>query len=173
MEPDGAGMKIRTEHQNLGAALMQIAEHDSFTAINPLRIRANRINNAFLINTDTCLFLKYGQEPKATTGEYQFTYTRDQLAPIRESAGIYANVFVALVCVEDQEICGLTYGQLMQMIDARRETAGAEEENYTILVTANADRRLRTYTAAANRRRVKALAPLVISRSRFPSFLFD
>jgi hypothetical protein len=166
-------MKIRTEHQNLGAALMQIAEHDSFTAINPLRIRASKINNAFLINSDTCLFLKYGQEPKSTTGEYQFTFTRDQIAPITEASGIYAKVFIGLVLVEDQEICGLTYDQLRQMIDARAETAGGEEDNYTILVTANADRRLRAYTGAANRRRVKALNPLVISRSRFPVFLFE
>jgi hypothetical protein len=166
-------MKIRTEHQNLGAALMQIAEHDSFTAINPLRIRASKINNAFLINSDTCLFLKYGQEPKSTTGEYQFTFTRDQIAPITEAAGIHPKVFIGLVLVEDQEICGLNHAQLKQMIDARAVTAGGPEDNYTVLVTANADRRLRTYTAAANRRRVKAHDALVISRSRFPAFLFE
>ncbi|NVZ64178.1 hypothetical protein HX867_18930 [Pseudomonas gingeri] len=56
-------MKVRTEHQNLGAALMQIAEDDNFTAINPLRLKGDKVNNAFLINADTCLFLKYSQEP--------------------------------------------------------------------------------------------------------------
>lgn len=54
-------MKIRTEHLNLGAALIQIAEDDNFTAINPLRLQGEKINNAFLINADTCVFLKYGQ----------------------------------------------------------------------------------------------------------------
>jgi hypothetical protein len=30
-------MKIRMEQQNIGAAVMQIAEHPNFTAINKLR----------------------------------------------------------------------------------------------------------------------------------------
>ncbi|WP_139198616.1 hypothetical protein [Pseudomonas indica] len=111
-------MKIRTEHQNLGAALMQVAEDDNFTAINPLRVKGDKINNAFLINADACLFLKYGQEPKST-GEYQFTFSAEQLENIRASSQHYQKVFLGLVCVEDQEVCCLDVGQLNEMIAAR------------------------------------------------------
>ncbi|OZY39378.1 hypothetical protein CJF43_23440 [Pseudomonas fragi] len=165
-------MKIRTQHQNIGAALMQIAEHDSFTAINPLKLRGEKITNAFLINTDTCVFLKYGNEPKPT-GEYQFTFTEEQLLCIEEAEDHYKNVFVCLVCVEAQEICGLTVSELNQMISARKSTVVGDEESYQVLVTATQGGRLRAYTNAAGRKLVRALTPLVISRSRFPAFLFD
>src|SRR5690606_34556492 len=114
-------MKIRTEHQTLGAALMQIAENENFTAINPLKLKGEKINNAFLINTDTCVFLKYGQEPKQT-GEYQFTYTSEHLESVYAAAEHHQKVFVGLVCVEDQEICCLDLEQLRSMIAARRDT---------------------------------------------------
>lgn len=136
-------MKIRTEHQNLGAALMQIAEDDNFTAINPLKLKGDKINNAFLINADTCIFLKYGQEPKPTR-EYQFTYTREHLEAVYGAAEHYS-VFVGLVCVEDQEICCLDLSQLKSMIEARRKTHGQEEESYQVLVTAPDGKSLRSY----------------------------
>lgn len=164
-------MKIRTQHQTLGSALMQIAEHDSFTAINPLKLRNEKVTNAFVINNGTCIFLKHGNEP-LPNGEFQFTFTTDQLLAIEEAEEHYA-VFICLVCVEEQEICGLEAAELHQLIAARRATTEGDEESYKVLVLPQARGRLRAYTNAAGRRLVRALKPLVISRSRFPSFLFD
>ena len=165
-------MKIRTQHMTLGAALMQIAEHESFTAINPLRLRGEKVTNAFLINADTCVFLKYGSEPK-TTGEYQFTFTTDQVLCIEEAEEHYRNVFVCLVCVEEQEVCGLEAAELHRMISARKSTNPDDEDSYQILITAPAGGRLRAYTNAAGRRGTPALEPLLITRNRFPAFLFE
>lgn len=165
-------MKIRTQHMTLGAALMQIAEHESFTAINPLRLRGEKVTNAFLINTDTCVFLKYGSEPK-TTGEYQFTFTTDQVLCIEEAEEHYRNVFVCLVCVEEQEVCGLEAAELYRMISARKSTNNGDEDSYQILITAPPGGRLRAYTNAAGRRGVPSLDPLLITRNRFPAFLFE
>lgn len=166
-------MKIRTEHQNLGAALMQIAEHDSFTAINPLKIGNNKINNAFLINTDTCLFLKYGQEPKQNTEEYQFTFTAEHMAAIRHAAEVKPKIFVGLVCVEDQEICCLDLAQFNAIIDARIATHGGAEDSYQLLVTVPEGKSLRAYTNASGRRGIIAGRESIISRRRFPDCLFD
>lgn len=165
-------MKIRTEHQNLGAALMQIAEDDNFTAINPLRVKSDKINNAFLINTDTCVFLKYGQEPKQT-GEYQFTYTREHLESVYGAAEHYKKVFVGLVCVEDQEVCCIDLAQLDAMIKARRATHGADEESYQVLVTVPEGKSLRAYTNASGRKGVIAGKEHVVARNRFPGCLFE
>lgn len=165
-------MKIRTEHQNLGAALMQIAEDDNFTAINPLKLRGDKIKNAFLINTDTCFFLKYGQEPKST-GEYQFTFTVDQLENVYGAAEHYQKIFIGLVCVEDQEVCCMDLQQLIDMIEARKKTAGSDEESYQILVTVPDGSRLRAYTNAAGRKGVIAGKETLIVRSRFPGCLFE
>ena len=169
--PRSGSMKIRTQHQTLGSALMQIAEHDSFTAINPLKLRGVKITNSFVINNGTCIFLKHGNEP-LPTGEFQFTFTADQLLAIEEAEEHY-NVFICLVCVEEQEICGLEVNELHQMIAARKVTFEGDEDSYKILVLPQAGGRLRAYTNAAGRRLVRALKPLVISRSRFPAFLFD
>lgn len=165
-------MKIRTEHRNLGAALMQIAEHDSFTAINPLRTKAGKVNNAFLINDDTCLFLKYGNEPRST-GDYQFTFTTAQLDSIRDAHSRYDKIFVGLVCVEDQEICCIDYEQLETIIQARRHTAGVDEENYLIFVAVAPGKSMRAYATAANTKNRFACKPVTISRSRFPNGLFE
>ncbi|WP_045158326.1 hypothetical protein [Stutzerimonas stutzeri] len=164
-------MKIRTEHQTLGAALMQIAEDENFTAINPLKLKGAKINNAFLINADTCVFLKYGQEPKQT-GEYQFTYTSEHLGSIDAAAEHYRKVFVGLVCVEDQEICCLDLDQLRSLIAARRVSHGAEEEAYQVLVVVPEGKSLRAYTNASGRKGLTAGKKVVVARNRFPSGLF-
>lgn len=165
-------MKIRTEHQNLGAALMQIAEDDNFTAINPLKLKGEKVNNAFLINTDTCVFLKYGQEPKNGTGEYQFTYTMEHLESIYAAAEHY-KVFVGLVCVEDQEVCCLDIDQLRDMIAARRATHRADEDVYQVLVTVPDGKSLRAYTNMSGRKGMIAGKKLIIPRNRFPGCLFE
>lgn len=165
-------MKIRTQHMTLGAALMQIAEHERFTAINPLYIRGQKVTNAFLINDNTCIFLKYGSEPKPT-GEYQFTFTVDQLNSIEDAQEHYRHVFVGLVCVEEQDICGLEASELQRMIVARQDTSDFEEESYQVLITAPEGGRLRVYTNSAGRRGVTAHDPVLIPRSRFPGLLFE
>lgn len=152
---------------------MQVAEHDSFTAINPLKIGSNKINNAFLINTDTCLFLKYGQKPKQATEEYQFTFTADHLAAIRHAAEVKPKIFIGLVCVEDQEICCLDYDQFSSVLAARFGTHGSIEDNYQVLVTAPAGKGLRAYTNASGKRGVIAGDEIIISRNRFPGCLFE
>jgi hypothetical protein len=168
----GASMKIRTEHQNLGAALMQIAEDDNFTAINPLRLKGEKINNAFLINADTCLFLKYGQEPKGAAEEYKFTFSPEVLDSIELSTEFYKKIFIGLVCVEGQEICCIDMEQMTEMLKARIKSAGQEEETYQVLVTVPEGKSLRAYTNASGRKGVIAGKEKVISRSRFPSCLF-
>jgi len=59
-------MKIRLEHQNIGAAVMQIAEHEQFTAINSLKLNGKSISNAFLINSHIAVLCKYATEPNGS-----------------------------------------------------------------------------------------------------------
>lgn len=166
-------MKIRMEHQNLGAALMHIAEDDNFTAINPLKLKGQKINNAFLINTDTCLFLKYSQAPKGAVQEYKFTFSPEVMDSIELAATQYSKVFIGLVCVQDQVICCIDIDQMTEMLHARIKTAGKEEDTYQILVTAPENKGLRAYTNASGRKGVIAGREHVIARNRFPSCLFE
>lgn len=166
-------MKIRTEHQTLGAALMQIAEDDSFTAINPLRLGGEKINNAFLINTDTCLFLKYRQEPVGTHKEYVFTFSPDVIASISAAKKSYTKIFLGMVCVEGQEVCCIDIAQFDEMVDSRKATFGGAEDAYQVLVTIPNGKSLRVYMNAARTKGYIAGTKLIIPRTRFPSALFE
>lgn len=176
MEPDQGienDMKIRTEHQTLGAALMQIAEDNSFTAINPLRLGGEKINNAFLINTDTCLFLKYRQEPVGAHEEYVFTFSMDVIASINSAKKFYKKIFFGLVCVEGQEVCCIDISQFDGMVNARKATFGGDEDTYQVLVTIPNGKSLRVYMNAARTKGFVAGTKLITPRSRFPSALFE
>jgi hypothetical protein len=165
-------MKIRIEHQNLGAALLQIAEHPQFTAINSLQIKTTKINNAFLINTNTALFLKYASGPNNNSSEYIFTFSAEQMGNIKNMHISYAKLFFGLVCVEDREICCLTYDQFATMIQERKSLAKQDEESYQILVTVKQGGSLRAYMNAPGKKGQTAGEALVITRKSFPEALF-
>ena len=80
-------MKIRLEQKNIGAALMQIAEHPQFTAINALKINGEVVNNGFLVNNNIAVFCKYASEPN-DTGEYVFTFTQEHISNIKKAKKI-------------------------------------------------------------------------------------
>lgn len=56
-------MKITDEHLYHGAALTQIAEHPSFTAINGIRIGGKLHRSAFRINDSIGVYFKYASKP--------------------------------------------------------------------------------------------------------------
>lgn len=166
-------MKISKEDRYLGAALIQVAEDDSFTAINPLKLKNRAINNAFLINTDTCLFLKHA-ETTNSVHEYQFTFTSSQLDFIEAADRQHKKIFIGLVCVSDNEICCIDMEQLSEMLEARKASAGnKDEESYAVLVTVKEGQSLRAFINAAGRRGVAASREIVIARNRFPKCVFQ
>lgn len=164
-------MKIRLEHQNIGAALMQIAEHPRFTAINALKLKGALINNAFLVNGDIAVFCKYASEPNSAD-EYVFTFNQEQLNNIRGANKGKHNVFFALVCVEDGEVCCLTGEQFDTLVKNRKESAKAEEDQYQILVTARKGASLRAYVNASGKKGKTAGKMTVIPRNAFPEAIF-
>ncbi|HML81927.1 MAG TPA: hypothetical protein PKE37_09190 [Thiomonas arsenitoxydans] len=164
-------MKIRTEHKYIGAALMQIAEHEQFTAINAMKIKGESINNAFKINNNIGLLCKYASEPNGG-GEYLFTFQADHVAAIEKITKHNDHAFIALVCIEDAEICCLTVDQFNTLIESRKKSAGHDEDLYQILVTAEQGNSLRAYVNAAGKKGRVARKKLIIARKAFPSDLF-
>lgn len=165
-------MKIRLEQQNIGAAVMQIAEHDQFTAINTLTINGNKISNAFLVNHDTAVLCKYSSEPNSIGG-YVFTYNEEHMENISELSEKYGKIYFGLVCVEDGEICCLSKEQFYQLIDYRKTSAGTDESSYAILVTMKSGASFRAYVNAAGKRGHFAGKQLTIARKNFPNALFS
>lgn len=150
---------------------MQIAEHPQFTAINSLKIKDQPVNNAFKINNNTGLLCKYASEPNAN-GEYLFTFNAEQMENIKSMHKHNEKLFFALTCIEDKEICVLSYEQFSQLIENRNKSAKVIEEQYQIIVTAEQGASLRAYVNAAGKKGKYAGKPLVIPRKSFPELLF-
>lgn len=106
-------MKIQEKDFYHGAALTQIVEHNSFTALN----KADNKYGHYIINHDIRLFIK---SAKKTTEDcvWQFTFNRDELNLIQKNfpSNNSANkLFVCLVCVPNT-ICVLNEDQLNHII---------------------------------------------------------
>lgn len=164
-------MKIRIEHKNIGAALMQIAEHPQFTAINSMIIKKVKIGNAFRINNNIGILCKYASEPNEG-GEYLFNFLPENIDAIDKMVKHNDHVFIALVCVEDAEICCLTSDAFQRFIEQRKKSAKREEESYQILVTAEQGNSLRVYVNAYGKKGKTAGKKLIIARNAFPGQLF-
>ena len=164
-------MKIRLEHQNIGAAVMQIAEHEQFTAINALKLNGKPVSNAFLINSHVAVLCKYATEPNGN-GEYAFTFTEDQMKTLASLLPKHDSLFFGLVCVEAGEICCLTKADFEELLGYRKVSAGKAESQYAILVTIKAGSSFRVYVNAAGTKGKYAGKQLTVARKAFPDAMF-
>ncbi len=102
-------MKIQTQDFYHGAALTQIAEHESFKALN----KGSSNYGHYLVNADCHLFVRYSTGDGPT---WSYTFTSEQLKAVNNVAAANASAFVALVCGEET-VCLLDQVQLETVID--------------------------------------------------------
>jgi len=117
-------MKIHDDHMYHGSALIQIAEHPEFTAINSLSVKGQKLQNSYRINGEIGVHFKYASTPKKAWQEYQFTFPSDELDELSQTLDVVEKLFLGLVCVKDREICCLSYDQLKSLIDRRMADKG-------------------------------------------------
>ncbi len=165
-------MKIHDDHMYHGAALLQIAEHPRFTAINSIEVSGQKSRSAYLINDKTGIFLKYASAPN-TLGEYLFTFTTDHLRQLNEVSGQVTKTFTILVCVKAREIACLSLPQLQELVERRQKRKGTSEKQYVVLVKAPQRKSLRVYVSEPGRGKGPLGEPLVIKRRFFPDALFS
>ena len=165
-------MKIHDDHMYHGAALIQIAEHPQFTAINSLKGKLADYENAYRINSDIAIYLKYAGKPNKAHQEYVFTFNKPNLAELDAIAKVNGKTFLALVCVDAREVCCLNYSELQTLITRRRKAVGKVEDQYTLLVTAQKNEGLHVYVNAPNTKNKKLEKDIIVSRNAFPNDLF-
>lgn len=165
-------MKINFEHMYHGAALNQIAEDPHFTAINAFKPNGQVSRAAFRVNDDIGVYLKYCSDPTGAFDEYKFTFQEEHLDELEELADRCDDVYLALVCVNDGQICCLPYSEFKRLIKLRRKEKGADEDQYQILVVLPERKEFRVYINAPNVRKTM-LGETKIARNAFPSKLFD
>lgn len=165
-------MRIRDEHLYHGCALNQIAEHHQFTAINALVVGGNTSRSAFKVNNDIAVYLKYATTPHGQHHEYMFTFNSSNLSELVAIDAVGDNLHLALVCVEDREICCLPYANLVALIGRRRQQSQQNENQYTILVTLEPHQSFRVNINARGSRNTYIGNPIVVPRRNFPDVLF-
>ncbi len=165
-------MQINDKHMYHGAAIAQIAEHPSFTAINVFK-DADRISrNAFRVNDDIAVYFKYATTQTRRHNEFVFTFTADNLDEIRRIANLVPRTFLALVCVKARHICCLTHDKLENLLDRRTQDVGYEEHQYTVLATLEQGKSFRVYVNKSGQKNATLGNPILISRNKFPDDLF-
>ncbi len=167
-------MKIDKEHLYHGAALIQIAEHKLFTAINSLKVGGKITRAAYKVNDDIAVYFKYRCEAVGPFNEYQFTFKPENIAEIEAIARSNPKCFIALVCVGLREIACITYAQLAELLRKRNaalKKIGRNEVLKTVLVTAEKGKKLRVYVNEPGHKN-SALGKILISRNCFPDDIF-
>lgn len=165
-------MKIRDDHLYHGAALIQVAEHKQFTAINSLKVGAQIHPNAYKVNDEIALYLKYATKKTRAHSEYIFNFSKQHLSDLQKIQRGNPKTFAALVCVGAREVCCISYEELASMVDARQKEKGAKEDQYTILVTVPTGKSMRVYVNAPGKKNTMLGKAKIIKRSDFPSRIF-
>jgi len=166
-------MKINDDHLYHGAALIQIAEHDQFTAINAFTYRGGKSRSAFRINDEIGVYLKYSSKPTPRFKEYPFAFRSENLEELKALRKKTSSVFIALVCVKDRHICCLPYNDLLELIARRQRGKGSPEDQYTILATLPARKEFRVYVNAPGVKKTMLGKVIMIARKNFPDKLFE
>jgi hypothetical protein len=164
-------MKIDDDHMYHGAALIQIAEHPQFTAINSFKGKLADHENTYRINSDIAVYLKYAGKPNKAHSEYVYTFNKSNLAEL-DAIAKNGKLFLALVCVKAREVCCLSYDQLLILIRRRQKAAGKVEDHFVLLVTAQKNAGLHVYVNAPHKKNTKLGKDIIVSRNAFPDNLF-
>ncbi|NOR80912.1 MAG: hypothetical protein GQ529_08785 [Methyloprofundus sp.] len=165
-------MNIKDDHMYHGAALIQVAEHESFTDINSLKVNGNKNHNTYKINDEIGLYLKYASKETEPHNEYGFTFSAQQLKDLIEINKTTSKLFIALICVKSREICCLEYSKLLKLIRTRKKVKKAKENQYIILVTVPEGKSLRVYINAPDVKNTM-LGEKIIPRNAFPEQIFN
>ncbi len=167
-------MKIDDDHLYHGAALIQIAEHPHFTAINSLKSGGHIVRVAYKINNDIAVYFKYSSKAKGQYKEFIFTFTDEHIEEIAAIAIANTKCFIALICVSEREIACLSYEQLNKLFKARRNALaalGRKEAAITVVVTAPVRKNMRVYVNQPGKKGVP-LGTTKVSRKAYPEDIF-
>lgn len=165
-------MKINDDHLYHGAALTQIAEHPSFTAINVVTYEGAKSRCGFRVNDKVGVYIKYASAPAGAAQEYVFNFEGGHLKEMADLRTKCDRVFAVLVCIRDRTICAITYEELVGLVEQRKKLKKMAENQYQILVTTQKGKQCLVYVNRPGRKGLM-LGSFKVARNAFPSVLFD
>ena len=82
------------------------------------------------------------------------------------------NLHLALVCVQDREVCCIPNSVLVALVEKRIELHGGDEDQYTLLVNLPKNKSFRVSMNAPGVKGEYVDTPVTIPRNAFPDALF-
>ena len=172
-------MKIDKDHLYYGAAVIQIAEHPSFTAINDFKRNDTTIRCAYWVNQNIGVYLKYRTTADRVANwnnkdanEYLFVFNEENLDHIRNMKRRAQSAYIGFVCVEDKQICCLSVDELLALISRRRKAKGADEKQYSVIAALPKGSKFRVYVTPPRRRNMVLGDPVLVAQKDFSERLF-
>jgi len=164
---------IDKDHKYYGAALLQIAEYDQFTAINAFKSLGKTTRCSFIINADIGVYLRYRSEPNPTChSEFSFQFNQSNLEELEELNKRMARVFIVLICDEAKGICCIPYETFLDLVIKRFDAKDDVENIYTVLVTAQVRQSFHVYINCPGKRNTMIGKKHIVGRTIFPKCLF-
>lgn len=166
-------MKVDDNHMFHGAALIQIAEHPQFTAINGVHLGEKLLRCSFRINDSIGIHLKYAREPRGPFMEYVFNFGKKAKQELKELRETCESVFIAFVCVKDRQICCISQDEFSKWLKKRRNALGKREDVSTFLVRVPSGKSMRVDMNQPGTKGQYLGKTQIVARNRFPKALFE
>jgi hypothetical protein len=172
-------MRIDEDQFFYGAALIQIAEHPSFTAINDYKENDATVRCAYGVNQNIGVYLRYDGRPRPEKEgdgvrkffEYDFNFNRAARDTLARMSGKFAHLYLGLVCVQSREICCVSYQEFQELLAFRESLAGSEEQ-FTVNVRLLERSSFRVFVKEPGTRSKESRKPRTIGKNQFPSRIF-
>lgn len=160
-------MKIHNRHLVYGAAIYQITQHEGFTGnLLPLDERTYQLGD------DLILYLTHAGNPDGK-GEYQFTFTLQQIDEFENWASALAKLYITLICRHARDVCLLRWEEFKTLWERRQTKRQDYEDQFYLKVSVPLRGRLRVWVNDPGRRNRHLGSPLIVPRTAFPNRLFD
>jgi len=156
-----------------GAALSQVARHEAFTSINVMKFKGAPSRNAFGVNDDIGIYLKYSSKPTPRYKEYLFTFTKEHFGTLVALQKKRDRCFIVLACVKDGQICCVSLDQVLNLRKRRNEAIGRMEDTFCLLAVLPKGKQFRVYVNKPGSKGSMLGESLLVPRKSFPNLLFE
>src|SRR4051794_40966129 len=118
-------MTILDRHMVYGAAVYQITQHEGYTG-NLVRVD----ERTYRLGDDRILYLTHAGKPDGT-GEYQFTFTLEQIDQFEKWANAHdGGLYLALICRHDRDVCLVRWEEFEALWERRQSRRQDYEDQF-------------------------------------------
>ena len=166
-------MRIDNEDYFHGAALVQVARHNSCSGVVGVKPADGGVRGMFLVNTFTALCLRFARVPiRRSRSTYLFKFDEPALDALYRLTSEFPAVFLGFVCEPVGHICCLALDDFRKLHDLRQQAEGSRQgQCFDLLVDATRRKQFHVYVRHPRKRKTR-LDQVIVPRDAFPGRIF-